>query len=114
MNCLNCRGRGYIENEFLDQTYCLCDTAKVLKKKDDEDVLKREQAKIEKMAHNPTAVLAHAIQRFRNLPLLGRMTRLRGTKEYKALCDAWFEVVEADKSLRLRDLEDERDFDMLA
>ena len=33
--------------------------------------------------------LADAVQAFRNLPMLGRLTRLRGTTEYARLCVEW-------------------------
>lgn len=35
--------------------------------------------------------LATAVQEFRNLPQLGELGALRKTKEYDALCNAWFE-----------------------
>lgn len=35
--------------------------------------------------------LTQAIQSFRNLPMLGKMTRLRSTQEYAELCLAWEE-----------------------
>jgi hypothetical protein len=36
--------------------------------------------------------LAIAVQRFRNVEMLGPMIRLRRTEEYKALCAAWEEA----------------------
>lgn len=33
--------------------------------------------------------LADAVQRFRNLPMLGKLLRLRATPEYRDLCSAW-------------------------
>lgn len=35
--------------------------------------------------------LADAVQKFRNVPMLGRHTKLRATDEYEELCEAWRE-----------------------
>lgn len=112
MSCLNCLGRGYVENEFLDQTYCQCDTAKTLKRKDDEKVLEQAKAAKSKLDNDPTKLLANSIQRFRNMPILGRMVRLRGTKEYKNLCAAWDALIQEDPSLRIAGMESERDWEI--
>lgn len=55
----------------------------------------REQLAAAVKDREGAAVLALAIQGFRNLKMLGKLTRLRGKPEYGALCDAWRAWIDA-------------------
>lgn len=45
--------------------------------------------------------MAHAIQRFRNLPMLKNQSKLRETMEYGDLCLAWEDFVYKHPEVRL-------------
>ena len=48
--------------------------------------------------------LAQAVQRFRNLPQFRNALKLRGTKEYADLCDAWDDFVHLYPEARLQNV----------